>query len=145
MYMCVRTHMYDWHQYSLLSLLVCTNNVTLPLHISLQHGQVVIPFSALASGKLRRIINEAKGVEGMPPFTLVTSDFNVAESTDEDSLQSYSAVSNQESALYTEAFVELMNTDEFDVLERNYLLNFGIDNVGGEHGNVLYRAAYRVA
>lgn len=81
----------------------------------------------------------------MPPFTLVTSDFDVAESTDEDSLQSYSAVSNQESALYTEAFIELMNTDEFDVLERNYLLNFGIDNVGGEHGNVLYRAAYRVA
>lgn len=50
----------------------------------------------------------------------------------------------QETALYTDAFVELMEkSDQFDPLEKNALLRFGVDNA--DQGNVLYRAAYRVA
>eukprot|EP00579_Thalassiosira_antarctica_P012061 CAMPEP_0201925474 /NCGR_PEP_ID=MMETSP0903-20130614/14724_1 /ASSEMBLY_ACC=CAM_ASM_000552 /TAXON_ID=420261 /ORGANISM="Thalassiosira antarctica, Strain CCMP982" /LENGTH=738 /DNA_ID=CAMNT_0048463161 /DNA_START=55 /DNA_END=2269 /DNA_ORIENTATION=- len=121
-----------------------------------EHGHVVIPFSSLASGQLRRLIKNAEGMEGIPSFNLVTSNFDSylenyqvevasVESDEEDSQgEDSSSVSVREGALYTEAFVELMEkSEEFDPFEKNSLLRFGIDNA--EQGNVLYRAPFRVA
>lgn len=45
--------------------------------------------------------------------------------------------------LYTDAFIELMNSsEEFNAIEKNALLRFGVENADS---NVLFRAAFRVA
>jgi hypothetical protein len=102
---------------------------------------------------LKRLLKNAQGLEGIPSFTLVTTNFR-------SFLENYRGVASiyseevpsqgeddscvQETALYTEAFVELMEkSDQFDPLEKNALLRFGVNNA--DQGNVLYRAAYRVA
>jgi len=129
--------------------------------VSTHHGDVVIPFSSLASGQLRRLIKNAEGMERIPSFNLVTSsfdayleDYHVASAnvkSEESSFQGEESrsVSVREGALYTEAFLEMMENSkdpfagEFDPFEKNSLLRFGIDNA--EQGNVLFRAAYRIA
>lgn len=121
------------------------------------HGDIVIPFSALASGQLSEMIKSSKGVEGIPSFNLVTSNLDsylksyqvaTVQSSDEVSYSSESSTSTAmtaaESSLYTEAFVKLMEqSDEFDPFEKNVLLRFGLDMA--EQGNLLFCAAFRVA
>lgn len=119
------------------------------------HGDVVIPFSALASGQLSEMIKHSKGVEGVPSFELVTSNlesylksYQVAPSvgsSDEDmSFEEDSTV--EEASLYTEAFCKLMeksDDSDFNPFEKNALLRFGIDSA--EQGSILFRAPFRVA
>ena len=124
------------------------------------HGDVVIPFSALASGQLSAMLKKTEGMEGMPSFNLVTSNLDsylksyqvaaaaaasIVESEEEEmSFSDESASTVHEVSLYTEAFVHLMEkSDEFDPFEKNSLLRFGIENA--EQGNILYRASFRVA
>lgn len=108
-----------------------------------QHGEVVIPFSALASGKLSELL-EGSGTEGIPSFELVTTDFSsylnkYRGEADDDA----SSSTVHEDDLYTEAFVTLMESSEsFDPFEKNALLRFGIDFA--EQGNILFRAAFRM-
>ena len=40
------------------------------------HGDVVIPFSAPASGQLSAMVKKTEGMEGMPSFNLVTSNLD---------------------------------------------------------------------
>ena len=124
------------------------------------HGDVVIPFSALASGQLSAMMKKTEGMEGIPSFNLVTSNLDsylksyqvaaaaaasIVESEEEEmSFSDESASTVHEVSLYTEAFVHLMEkSDEFDPFEKNSLLRFGIENA--EQGNILYRASFRVA
>ena len=111
------------------------------------HGDCVVPFSALASGQLSRMLKNAGGTEGVPSFNLVTSNFDsylesyqlaasVEDSEEASQSDDSSMRSGQEGSLHSEAFVELMEkSDEFDPFEKNSLLRFGIDNA--EQGNVL--------
>lgn len=117
------------------------------------HGDVVIPFSALSSGRLQKVLQD---FDCCPTFELVTAnvdDFiekynaivtdgsvsSAGTPQEDDSV----AVDVRESMLYTDAFVELMNNStEFDSIEKNSLLRFGVDNADS---NVLFRAAFRVA
>ena len=125
------------------------------------HGDVVISFSALASGQLSAMLKKTEGMEGIPSFNLVTSNLDsylksyqvaaaaaasIVESEEEEemSFSDESASTVHEVSLYTEAFVHLMEkSDEFDPFEKNSLLRFGIENA--EQGNILYRASFRVA
>ena len=128
------------------------------------HGDVVIPFSALASGQLSTMLKKTEGMEGVPSFNLVTSNLDsylkiyqvaaevaaevasIVESDEEEemSFSDESASTVHEVSLYTEAFVHLMEkSDEFDPFEKNSLLRFGIENA--EQGNILYRASFRIA
>ena len=123
--------------------------------MSKYHGDCVIPFSSLASGQLSQLLKRcSEEIDGIPSFNLVTSNFDsYVESYQANSVKSEdetckgeesSQGSVQEGALYSEAFLELMEkSDEFDAFEKNCLLRFGIDNV--EQGSVLYRASFRVA
>ena len=121
------------------------------------HGDVVIPFSALASGQLKRMLANADGMEGMPSFNLVTSKFDSYDlethpfaALDEEE-EPYKVVGDnasdasvRESDLVTESFMELMeSSDEFHSFEKNCLLRFGIDQA--DEGNFLFKAAFRVA
>ena len=94
---------------------------------------------------MKRLLKNAQGLEGIPSFEIVTTNFrSFLENYREVSSQGEDDSYVQETALYTEAFVELMEkSDQFDPLEKNALLRFGVDNA--DQGNVLYRAAYRVA
>ncbi len=128
------------------------------------HGECVLPFSALASGQLARMIKNTD--DGIPSFNLVTSniesniEYNLStdsvlsvESTEEedDEETSYgeeSSGSEREQEgdlhLHNDTFVRLMEkSDAFDPFQKNALLRFGIDNA--EQGNILYRASFRVA
>ena len=124
------------------------------------HGECVLPFSALASGQLARMIKNTD--DGIPSFNLVTSNivsnFGTdsvlsVESTEEedDEETSYgeeSSGSEREQEgdlhLHNDTFVRLMEkSDAFDPFQKNALLRFGIDNA--EQGNILYRASFRVA
>lgn len=115
-----------------------------------------MPFSALASGQLTRMIKNTD--DGVPSFNLVTSNIesylgndivpSVESESEVDDKETYgeesSSGTTREGVLHTETFVQLMeNSDEFDPFEKNALLRFGIDNA--EQGNVLYRASFRVA
>mmetsp|Transcript_15228 Transcript_15228/g.33219 ORF Transcript_15228/g.33219 Transcript_15228/m.33219 type:complete len:181 (-) Transcript_15228:1571-2113(-) len=122
--------------------------------MSKHHGDVVIPFSSLASGQLRRLLKNSEGIEGFPSFNLVTSNFDsylenyqvTSAKSEELSSQGEESqsVSVREGALYIEAFIELMEkSEEFDPFQKNTLLRFGIDNA--EQENVLFRASFRVA
>lgn len=116
------------------------------------HGECVLPFSALASGQLAKMIKNTD--DGVPSFNLVTSiiESNLVESMEEedDEETSYGeefssgSEREEEGDLHTETFVLLMEkSDEFDPFQKNALLRFGIDNA--EQGNILYRASFRVA
>ena len=123
------------------------------------HGDVVIPFSALASGQLKRMLANADGMEGMPSFNLVTSKFDsydlethpFAAPIESEEEEPYKVVGDdasdasvQESDLVTESFVEMMeSSDEFNSFEKNCLLRFGIEQA--DQGNLLFKAAFRVA
>ena len=116
------------------------------------HGECVLPFSALASGQLAKMIKNTD--DGVPSFNLVTSiiESNLVESMEEedDEETSYGeefssgSEREEEGDLHTETFVLLMEkSDAFDPFQKNALLRFGIDNA--EQGNILYRASLRVA
>ena len=117
------------------------------------HGECVLPFSALASGQLSRMIKNTD--DGVPSFNLVTSiiESNLGndpvpsvESMEEEDDEEFSSGSEREEEgdLHTETFVLLMEkSDAFDPFQKNALLRFGIDNA--EQGNILYRASFRVA
>ncbi len=121
-----------------------------------EHGDIIIPFSAVSSGRLQEAI---KTTDSVPSFELVTADLdhflekmNEGESWNDiadasvftdDSSQGNESSGLHESILYTDAFVELMNSSgEFNSIEKNALLRFGVDNADS---NVLFRAAFRVA
>ena len=123
------------------------------------HGECVLPFSALASGQLAKMIKNTD--DGVPSFNLVTSIIesnlgnypipsveSMEEEDDEETSygEEFSSGSEREEEgdLHTETFVLLMEkSDEFDPFQKNALLRFGIDNA--EQGNILYRASFRVA
>ncbi len=121
-----------------------------------EHGDIIIPFSAVSSGHLQQAI---KKMDNVPSFELITANFDfcleknnqgkawkdtadASVSSDETS-QGGESSANRESLLYTDAFIELMNNSkEFNAMEKNALLRFGVDNADS---NVLFRAAFRVA
>jgi hypothetical protein len=121
-----------------------------------EHGDIIIPFSAVSSGRLQQAI---KTMDCVPSFELVTANFdfflerNNQEKTwrdtadasvlSDETSQGGESSAVRESLLYTDAFVELMNNSkEFNAIEKNVLLRFGVDNADS---NVLFRAAFRVA
>ena len=124
-----------------------------------EHGDIVIPFSAVSSGRLHEAI---KTMDCVPSFELVTANFDffleknnnggksswkdIADASvfsDDTSQEGVESSSVHESMLYTDAFIELMNNSkEFNAIEKNVLLRFGVDNADS---NVLFRAAFRVA
>ncbi len=121
-------------------------------------GDCVLPFSALASGQLAKMIKntDVSGEFGdiIPSFNLVTSNFGndlapsveSKEEADEDETigEESSYGSARKEFPHTETFLQLMEkSDEFDPFQKNALLRFGIDNA--ERGNILYRASFRVA
>ncbi len=123
------------------------------------NGECVLPFSALASGQLARMIKNTD--DGVPSFNLITSnnesclgndpvpsvEFKEEEDDEETSYWEESSSSSereQEGDLHTETFVQLMEkSDSFDPFQKNALLRFGIDSA--EQGNILYRASFRAA
>ena len=107
------------------------------------HGDVVIPFSALASGQLSEMIKHSKGVEGVPSFELVTTNlesylknYQVAPSVgpSEEDMSFEEGSTAEEASLYTEAFCKLMekSDSDFTPFEKNALLRFGIDSAEQE-------------
>jgi hypothetical protein len=123
------------------------------------HGECVLPFSALASGQLARMIKNID--DGVPSFNLVTSIIesnlgndpvpsveSMKEEDDEETSYGEESSSGsereEEGDPPTETFVWLMEkSDAFDPFQKNALLRFGIDNA--EQGNILFRASFRVA
>ena len=121
-----------------------------------EHGDIIIPFSAVSSGRLQQAI---KTMDAVPSFELVTADLDSftnksnqgrswKDTTDTSVFSDETSHGNEssglhESMLYTDAFIELMNSsEEFNAIEKNTLLRFGVDNADS---NVLFRAAFRVA
>lgn len=115
------------------------------------HGELVIPLSFLASGQLKELIKD--GNDTFPNFRLVTkklchfnsdghgleNEFDVTSYNDAVSIGEFG-----EEQEYTDAFIDLMeNSDEFSSVEKNVLLKFGVDEA--ERGNILFRAAFRLA
>ena len=115
------------------------------------HGEVVIPLSLLASGKLKAIMEA--GNDSVPTFGLVTKKLCHLESrrkgTDGVFVNDFDdtamgRISFGEEEEFTDAFIDLMkNSDTFTEVEKNALLKFGIDE--SLRGNILYRAAFRLA
>ena len=133
-----------------------------------QHGDIVIPLSTVVSGQLKQIIMNA---ESIPSFSLVVKTagslfdrYRAAEasyisphykptihyekrdeiSSEGEETSASSSSTGQETVLYTEAFINLMeSSNDFAPDAKNALLRFGIDNA--EHGNALFRASFRVA
>ncbi|EED95156.1 predicted protein [Thalassiosira pseudonana CCMP1335] len=125
------------------------------------HGEIVFPFFAVVSGQLKDIIRNA---EGIPSFGLVTktmesmmfgthqdhelatfanaaTDFKYDDDDEESSMNSM-----KEGFLYTDAFIELMeSSDEFNAFEKNALIRFGLDSIESGSPNLLIRAAFRTA
>eukprot|EP00985_Skeletonema_marinoi_P016544 scaffold8922_cov219-Skeletonema_marinoi.AAC.23 len=122
-----------------------------------EHGDIIIPFSAVSSGRLQEAI---KTMDSVPSFELVTADLDSfleennqgklswkdtadASVFSDETSQGNESSGLHESMLYTDAFIELMNSPkEFNAMEKNALLRFGVDNADS---NVLFRAAFRVA
>eukprot|EP00804_Cyclotella_cryptica_P011421 CCRYP_016373-RD/>CCRYP_016373-RD protein AED:0.41 eAED:0.41 QI:0/0.5/0/1/1/1/3/0/754 len=110
------------------------------------HCDIVIPLSFLTSGQLKQIVEAS---ESIPAFRLVTKTFGPFTGqqrrleTEFDGT-SYEEDSYGEERVFSDAFVDVMeNSDVFTPLEKNVLLRFGIGEV--KRGNILYRAAFRVA
>ena len=93
-------------------------------------------------------MKEAKGLEGMPSFDLVTTSFDMylpvpveseaASSTGSEESLTLSVLDRRESDLYHEAFLKVMGDEssgDLDPFEKNTLLRFGIENAA--EGNVL--------
>ena len=121
-----------------------------------EHGDIIIPFSAVSSGRLQQAI---KTMDSVPSFELVTADLDDfmnksnqgkwwKDTADTSVFSEETSLGNEssglhESLLYTDAFIELMNSsEEFNAIEKNALLRFGVDNADS---NVLFRAAFRVS
>jgi len=123
-----------------------------------EHGDIIIPFSNVLSGPLQEAL---KTMDSVPSFELVTADLDsFLEENNQGKLSSWKDTADasvfsdetsqgnessglHESMLYTDAFIELMNSPkEFNAMEKNTLLRFGVDNADS---NVLFRAAFRVA
>ena len=114
-------------------------------HVLLLNTQVVIPLSQLA--ELKKLLKEAKGLEGVPSFDLVTTSFDMylpvpveseAASTESEESLTLSVLDGRESDLYHEAFLKVMGDEisgDLDPFEKNTLLRFGIENAA--EGNVL--------
>jgi hypothetical protein len=110
------------------------------------HGEIVVPLSFVASGQLKQII--ASGTEAIPAFNLVIKKFGsfdgLCEGIEADFSDGSAATGLGEETEYTDAFIDLMeNSDAFNSVEKNVLLRLGIDEAMS--GNILYRAAFRVA
>jgi len=119
------------------------------------HGECILPFSALVSGELAKMIDSSDLMEGIPSFSLITSSYDsyLTDSSHVGSVESAEALSsNEESSIgsvndgpsYAKAFLQLMEeSEEFTLFEKNALLKFGIGHA--ENGNILYRSSFRVA
>ncbi|KAK1734694.1 hypothetical protein QTG54_014567 [Skeletonema marinoi] len=115
-----------------------------------EHGDIIIPFSRYHPATM----------DSVPSFELVTADLDSfleennqgklswkdtadASVFSDETSQGNESSGLHESMLYTDAFIELMNSPkEFNAMEKNALLRFGVDNADS---NVLFRAAFRVA
>lgn len=124
------------------------------------HGEIVFPFFAVVSGQLKDIIRNA---EGIPSFGLVTKTMesmmfgthqdhelatfaNATTDFKYDDDEESSMNSTKEGFLYTDAFMELMeSSDEFNAFEKNALIRFGLDSIESGSPNLLIRAAFRTA
>ena len=122
-----------------------------------EHGDIVLPFSVVSSGRLQEAILT---MDCIPTFELVTSNLesfldkyipgnslkDIADASvfsDTSQEDESSMLDVRESMIYTDAFIKLMNNSkEFDTIEKNALLRFGVENA---ECNVLFRAAFRVA
>lgn len=119
------------------------------------HGECILPFSALVSGELAKMIDSSDLSDGIPSFALITSslDSYLTDSYQVGSVESVEALSSKEESSvgsvndgpsYAKAFLQLMEeSGDFTPFEKNALLKFGIGHA--ENGNILYRSSFRVA
>lgn len=111
-----------------------------------RHCDIVIPLSFLVSGQLKQIVEAS--TDTIPAFHLVTkmlgsfAGHKGALATECD-VTSDEEVSCGEERVCSDAFIDVMeNSYTFTPLEKEALLRFGI---GEKRGNILFRAAFRVA
>ena len=92
----------------------------------------------------------------MPCFELITTNFTNFDSYQVPAEATSASLSIASSAsslaevhhsddrdLYAQAFIDCMESDRFSDVEKHVLLKFGAENA--ETGNLLYRAAFRIA
>lgn len=137
------------------------------------HGNLVLPISAVVSGHLAQIIQSAENIPTFsllvknagPVFkpyndaTAGVASVKIGAEDNESSKDDDSSCGTvNEYSMCMNAFIELMESSVagLNPVEKNELLRFGIDNIDvnfGESrrlysngdGNVLFRAAFRIA